>query len=94
MQALTMVSRVMVLLALPAFCLSAVAIFGYLWGTLLGFGTPVVLLGLLVAIALSILCILGPVQSRRADIPATQRWLWVLSPLPPFAALVIIMSSG
>jgi len=94
MRALTMVSRGMVLLALPAFCFSAIAIFGYLWATLLGFGAPIRLLGLIVAIALPILCIFGPVQSRRTDIPAMRRWLWVLSPVPPFAGLVIIMSCG
>jgi hypothetical protein len=93
MWALTFVSRVVVLLALPAFCLSAVAIFGYLGGAMLGFGTPVALLGLIAAIALPPLCIFGPVQSRQAEIASSQRWLWVLSPILPFATLLVIMTS-
>lgn len=92
MRGLTIVSRGMVLLALPAFCFSAVAIFGSFWGVLLGFGTPAALLGLVAAIALPVLSIFGPVQSRREDIPALQKWLWVLSPTLPLAILLTIMA--
>lgn len=93
-RALKNISNGMVVLALPAFCFSAVMIFGSFGSLLLfGFASLGSILALIAAVVLPFVCVFGPIQSRKAAyLPEWQRWVWVLSPAMPLAVLIAFMA--
>lgn len=86
-------SASMVLLAVPAFCFAGIAIIGYAFGAVLfGIVSAKSLAGLGAALALSFLSVFGPTYAQSLVQSDKRRWLWALSPVLPFAVLIILIS--
>ena len=83
-------SVAVVALSLPALCFSAFAFFAIYAGLYTGLGDLKAVTALLLALALPVLCILGPVQARSHQ-EGWRSWALLLSPIVVLAGLLSLM---